>query len=146
MNENNLGTTIDNICEDNLNSSIISPAVNGLSDRDAQYLILKTVHIKTKTACLKQLLIRRSLCNISNKSIHMGTFPYCLKHATVKFLYEMDDQTRMRNHRPILYCQQFQRYLTELCTTEYIIIFKFIKRKKDKMVCQYQEMEHTEKN
>jgi len=43
----------------------------------------------------------------------------------------MADQSRVMNYRPIHYCQQFQRYWRELRVTEYTIIHKFIKRKKE---------------
>jgi len=37
----------------------------------------------------------------------MDIFPYSLKHATVRSLCKMEDQSRVMNYRPIHYCQQF---------------------------------------
>jgi hypothetical protein len=62
------GSAIDNIFIDNtsLNSGILSPIINGLSDHDAQYLILKKVFSRNKSSGFPRktrLICRNSVSN-----------------------------------------------------------------------------------
>jgi hypothetical protein len=86
----NLGTVIDNIFVDNyrVNSFTISSIVNGLSDHDAQYLILKNVYIKSNITPTKY---RTGLIN--NNTIK--TFQQLLKYETWESVYLNSDVNGM---------------------------------------------------
>jgi hypothetical protein len=82
----NLSTAIDNIFVDNyrVNSFKISSIVNGLSDHDAQYPILKNVYIKSNITPMKY---RTRLIN--NNTIK--TFQQLLKYETWESVYLNND-------------------------------------------------------
>jgi exonuclease III len=88
----NLGTEIDNIFVDNyrVNSFKISSIVNGLSDHDAQYLILENVSIESNITPVKY---RTRLINKDT----IKTFPHLLKYETWESVYLNNDVNSMFN-------------------------------------------------
>jgi hypothetical protein len=84
--QNNLDAAIDNIFVDNsrLNSFTVSPIANGLSDHDAQYLILK--HTYTE-ANITRLTHRTRLINNDTITI----FQQLLKNETWECIYVNND-------------------------------------------------------
>jgi hypothetical protein len=88
----NLGTATDNIFVDNyiVNSFKIPSIVNGLSDRDAQYLIRENVSIESNITPMKY---RTS--PINNETIK--TFQRLLKYETQESVYLNNDVNGMFN-------------------------------------------------